>query len=150
MICSASSSAWLASADLFGKALQPQDPRQHCQRATLGHCADAVADQVEVAALGHALDHLLGVLPGQRLIAGEVLGQYAQALGAQVQQRIGARVEVIELRALFQRLAIEPAHRFTAMCPETTRNCPERSWRSSARRRASTNAAMVCAAPPTA
>jgi hypothetical protein len=41
-------------------------------------------------------------------MAGVMLGQRAQALGAQVQQRLGARVEAIELPALFQRLNIAP------------------------------------------
>ncbi len=43
---------------------------------------------VEMAALGHALDHLFGIVLRQHLIAGEVLRQRSQALGAEGQQRL--------------------------------------------------------------
>src|SRR5450830_1806008 len=64
---------------LFRLALQPEDPRQNRQRgdALVVLHAKTVGEAVEVAALGQALDDLLGILPRLRLISGKVQRQYS-------------------------------------------------------------------------
>ena len=59
-----------------------------------------------MTALGHALQHLLGVVPGERLVAGVMLAQRTQPLGAKAQQRLGAWVEAFELHTQRLRWAV--------------------------------------------
>ncbi|MNE65820.1 hypothetical protein D3C80_1613330 [compost metagenome] len=61
-----------------------------------------MGEAIEMATVGHALDHLFGVHSGPLLIAGKVQGQDPQAVGAQGQQRVTMQPQAIELLALFQ------------------------------------------------
>ena len=84
-----------------------------------GHCAsfalidaDAIGKTIQQRQDIDAPPHQPGLLPPwlaergvNRIIAGG-MGQRAQSLGAQVQQRFGARVEASKLYALLQRLGI--------------------------------------------
>ena len=70
---------------LFGKPLQPQHPGENGQRshALVVLHAKAVGEAVATTTVGHTLNHLLGVDPRARLVAGKVQRQDAQAVNAQ-------------------------------------------------------------------
>ncbi|MNV54181.1 hypothetical protein D3C71_1463570 [compost metagenome] len=70
---------------LFRLALQPEDARVDGQRrdALVVLHAEPMGETVEIPAMGHALQHLFGLLAGLMLIAGKMQGQHAQPVRAQ-------------------------------------------------------------------
>ncbi|MND76724.1 hypothetical protein D3C80_683790 [compost metagenome] len=89
---------------LFRLALQPEDARVEGQRRdtlVVLH-AKAMGETVEMTAVGHALQHLFGMLPSLMLVAGEVQGEHPQSMHAQGHLGVVLQPQVIELPTLFQ------------------------------------------------